>query len=51
MKDREAPEMFICGDWFSQGTVVEKKAFEVKASSYIKRKFSRISTTVEDVEE
>jgi len=51
MKDREAPEMFICGDWFSQGTVVEKKAFEVKASSYIKRKFSRISTTEEDGEE
>jgi len=39
---KELPETFICGDWFVEGKVVEKKEFTVAASSYIKRTISRL---------
>jgi len=42
LKDREAPEMFICGDWLSESKLVEKKAFSVAASSYYKRTFTKL---------
>jgi len=39
---KELPEVFICGDWFVEGKLVQKKEFTVAASSYMKRTISRL---------